>query len=59
MHDFGYIDDKAGRGKWEGDFFRQPILPLKLTGARVEALRNKKTPHSAGFKNLHIILSEK
>jgi hypothetical protein len=43
------MDDKAGTGKWEGDFFRQPILPLKLTDAGLEDERHKKTPHSAGF----------
>jgi hypothetical protein len=52
------MDDKAGMSKWEGDFFRQPILPLKLTDAGLQALRHKKTPHSAGFKNLINIISE-
>ena len=32
---FDYIDDKAGMGKWEGDFFSQPVLPLKSTYARL------------------------
>jgi hypothetical protein len=44
------MDDKAGRGKWEGDSFRQSILPLELTEAGQETLRNKKTPHAAGLK---------
>jgi hypothetical protein len=58
IHDFRYLDDKAGRSKWEGDFFRRPILPLKLTDAGLEDVRHKKTPHSAGFENLINIISE-
>jgi hypothetical protein len=44
------MDDKAGRGKWEGDFSRQSILPFKLAEAGMEGWRNKKTPHAAGFE---------
>jgi hypothetical protein len=35
MHDFSYIDDKAGMGKLEGDFFSQPVLPPKSAYARL------------------------
>jgi hypothetical protein len=35
FHDFRYIDDKAGMGKWEGDFFSQPLPPRKSPHARL------------------------
>ena len=54
------IDDKAGMGKWKGDFFIPAYsLPLKLTDPGWRLVGIKKTPHAAGFKNLDIILSEK
>jgi hypothetical protein len=43
---------KQGWANGKVIFFSPPILPLKLTDARLEALRDKKTPHVCGVEKL-------